>query len=465
MVLKLNDIYIKNGLISAPCKPDKEIMIPDKRIYAGFCDSHTHFVQLGIKKKRLNLSNVKSKEELFEKLYKFIKKREKEEIIIAEDWDESNWKDRVFPTKKEINIISKTIPIILRRICGHMAVANDSALEMIPDGLKIIDRKNGILEEDVVLKINEIFPPPFEEIKKAILIAQDDLLKLGITAVHDVTVPEYFKACQELEREGKLKLFIYCFIKEDYMDEIKMLSSSKKVKLAGIKIFTDGSIGARTAAINNFSYKDGSKGLILKNEEYLKEIIKNSNRNGYQLAIHAIGDKAIDVVLNAMKVNPEDNPARHRIEHFELANDSQIKKAVSQNLILSMQPNFIKWSKPGGLYEMVLGKNYAFNNRFSDIINKGGKIAFGSDGMPYGPLFGIKEATEAPFLSQKISIEDAIKAYTEGGAYASFMEDKRGKIERGMKADLVAIDKDGIYMTIVNGNIEYCRKNYNKIST
>jgi hypothetical protein len=464
MVLKLNDIYIKNGLISAPCKPDKEIMIPDKKIYPGFCDSHTHFVQLGIKKKRLNLSKVKSKEELFEKLYHFIKEKEKEEIIIAEDWDESTWKDRAFPTKKEINRISKTKPIILRRVCGHMAVANDSALVRIPDGLQIIDRKTGILEEDVVLKINEIFPPSFEEIKKAILIAQNDLLKLGITAIHDISVPGYFKACQELEKEGKLKLLIYCFIKEDYIDEINTLSSSKKVKLAGIKIFTDGSIGARTAAIKNFSYKDGSKGLILKNEEYLKEIIKNSNKKGYQLAIHAIGDKAIEVVLNAMKVNPEDNPSRHRIEHFELANDSQIKKAVSQNLILSMQPNFIKWSKPGGLYEMVLGKNYTFNNRFSYIINEGGKIAFGSDGMPYGPLFGIKEVTEAPLLSQKINKKDAIKAYTEGGAYASFMEEEMGKIEKGMEADLVALDKDGIYMTVVNGNIEYCRKNYNIIS-
>ena len=465
MVLKLNNICIKNGLISAPCKPDKEMLIPDKKIYPGFCDSHTHFVQLGVKKKRLNLSKVKSKEELFEKLYQFIKEKEKEEIIIAEDWDESNWKDRTFPTKKEINRISKTKPIILRRICGHMAIVNDSTLERIPDGLQIIDYKNGILKEDVVLKINEIFPPSFEEIKKSILIAQDELLKLGITAIHDITIPRYFKACQELEKEGKLKLFIYCFIKEDYIDEMKILGSSKKVKLAGIKIFTDGSIGARTAAIKNFSYKDGSKGLILKNEEYLKEIIKNSNRNGHQLAIHAIGDKAIEVVLNAMKVNPEDNPKRHRIEHFELANDSQIKKAISQNLILSMQPNFIKWSKPGGLYENVLGKNYTFNNRFSDIINQGGKIAFGSDGMPYGPLLGIKEVTEAPLLSQKINTEDAIKAYTEGGAYAAFMEDERGKIKKGMKADLVIFDKDGIYMTIVDGNIEYCRKNDNKTSS
>lgn len=465
MVLKLNNIYIKNGLITSPGKPDKEIMIPDKRIYPGFCDSHTHFVQLGIKKKRLNLSKVKSKGELFEKLYQFIKEKEKEEIIIAEDWDESIWKDRALPTKKEINRISKTKPIILRRVCGHIAIVNDSALERIPDGLQIIDRENGILEEDVVLKINEIFPPSFEELKKAILIAQDELLKVGITAIHDISVPGYFKACQELEKEGKLKLLIYCFIKEDYIDEMKTLSSSKKVRLAGIKIFTDGSIGARTAAVKNFSYKDGSKGLILKNEKYLKEIIKNSNRNGYQLAIHAIGDKAIEVVLNAMKVNTEDNTERHRIEHFELASDSQIKKAISQNLILSMQPNFIKWSKPGGLYEMTLGKNYIYNNRFSYIINEGGKIAFGSDGMPYGPLFGIKEVTESPLLSQKINIEDAIKAYTEGGAFAAFLEDERGKIEKGMKADLVALDKDGIYMTIVNGKIEYCRKNDNKISS
>ena len=457
-MLKINDIYIKDGLISLPGKPDRELLFPEKEIYPGFCDSHTHIIQLGLKKNRLVLSNIKSKIELYERLKEHLEIKETEEITIAEDWDESELEEKAFPTKEELNKISKDRPIILRRVCGHIAVANDSALSKIPKGLERINYNTGILEEEVVLNINEIFPPSGEDIKKAIILAEDELLKLGITSIHDIMTPKYFKASQSLEKEGKLRLAIYAFINDAYIEEIKSLESTKKVRLAGIKVYTDGSIGARTAALCNFSYASGSKGLLLCSREQLERLIDYANNNGYQLAIHAIGDEAIQTVLRAMKKNPKSNPARHRIEHFELARDGQIKEAIDRNIILSMQPNFLKWSKPGGLYEMALGKDYMYNNRLYFTIREGGRITFGSDGMPYGPLLGIKEAIKAPFPSQRIGRDVAIKAYTEGGAYASFMESEVGRIEEGMKADLVVIDKEGVYMTLINGNIVYCRE-------
>jgi len=463
-MLKLNDIYIENGLITSPGKPDREFSFPQKEIYPAFCDSHTHFVQLGLKNNRLVLSNLKSKKELYERLYAWIKKKDEREIIIAEDWDESEWKKKAFPTKEELNKISKERPIILRRICGHIAIANDPALSRIPEGWERIDYRRGILEEDVVLKINEIFPPSAEETRRAILHAEGELLKLGITSIHDTVIPEYLRAYQALEGERKLRISIYAFMKENYIDEMIDFKSSNKVRLAGIKVYTDGSIGARTASLNNFSYTTGGKGLLLRTEEQLERLIEYANNNEYQLAIHAIGDNAIETVLDAMNKNPISNPSRHRIEHFELARDEQIKKAIKKNIILSMQPNFLKWSKPGGLYENALGKEFEDNNRLSIILGEGGVVTFGSDGMPYGPLFGIKEAMKAQSPSQRIEHDGAIKAYTEGGAYASFREEETGKILKGMKADLVVIDEEGIYMTILDGEIEYQREGYNSSS-
>ncbi|MCK4421735.1 amidohydrolase family protein, partial [candidate division WOR-3 bacterium] len=358
-------------------------------------------------------------------------------IIIAEDWDESNWKHRGFPTREELTKISKNKAVILRRICGHIAIANEEALSRLPGEWKRIDRTTGILKEDVVLRINEIFPISENEIKEGILLAQKEMIELGVTSVHDIMTPEYFRAYQSLEKEEELKISVYCFITEGYIDSIPNLISSNKVKLAGTKVFIDGSIGARTAALEDFSYIQGGKGLLLRTKEQIEPLIRLSNENGYQLAFHAIGDRAIQTVLDAMNVNPVDNPGRHRIEHFELARDKQIKQAIKKNLILSMQPNFLKWSKPCGLYENVLKKDYQENNRLSFIMEEGGNVCFGSDGMPYGPLFGIKQAVTAPSLSQRITKSDAIRAYTKGGAYASFKESETGDIQKGMKADLV----------------------------
>lgn len=464
-MLKINDIYIENRLIASPSKPDREFLFPGKDICPGFCDSHTHFIQFALKKNRLNLSKIESKKELYERLSEWIRVKEREEVTIAEDWDESNWEDEEFPTKKELNKISSKKPIILRRVCGHIAIANDPGLSRIPPTYTIVNHRTGILKEEVVLKINEIFPPSKEGMQEVTLLAQSEIIKLGITSIHDIVIPEHFNLYQALEDKGKLKLSIYGFITENYIDKMKNLKSSYRVKLAGIKIFTDGSIGARTAALKDFHYTQKGNGLLLKNKEELEELIQFANNKGYQLAIHAIGDLAIQMILDAMDKNPIDNPGRHRIEHFELATDEQIREAIEKNIILSMQPNFLKWSKPGGLYEKALGKNYKDNNRICFIMREGGMVTFGSDGMPYGPLFGIKQVTEAPFTPQRIEKMDAIRAYTQGGAYASFKEGEVGSIEEGMKADLVIIDKQGIYMTIIDGEIEYCREGENKITS
>lgn len=450
-------IHVKNGHFCKPEEAEREFTFTDKEIIPGFCDSHTHFTQLGLKKERLNLARITSREELYEVLSDWVQNHGEREIIIAEDWDESNWEESEFPTRDEINRICPKKPVILRRVCGHIAVANDEALKKIPEGWERINFKNGIMEEDVVLRLNEIFPPGDILLEKSILGAQEELFKLGITSIHDIAIPEYFKKYRELESEGKLKLKIHSFITEEYIDKLQSLEDGKRVKLAGIKIFMDGSIGAKTAALSDYTYRKGGRGLLLKEEDSLRDLIKFANRKKYQLAIHAIGDRAIGTVLKAMEVNPTDNPRRHRIEHFELATESQIKEACEKNILLSMQPNFLKWSKPGGLYENVLGPRWKKNNRFKTIINRGGKIIFGSDGMPYSPLFGIKMATTSSNPEQKLNRKESLRMYTGGGSFGSFNENRRGEIKKGMEADFTAIDGERIFKTVINGNVVYSR--------
>lgn len=457
-MIKFNDIYVENGLIASPGKADEKYEFPGAEVLPGFCDSHTHFVQYGLKQKRLNLEGVVSLDELYEKLKAWLEKETEAEVVVAEDWDESEWEESIFPDKETLNRIAPDRPVILRRVCGHIAVANDSALYLIPGSWDFVNREKGILKEDIVLKMNEVFPPSGNEIREAILRAQSDFISLGITSIHDIMIPDYFRSFKSLDDEGKLKLNVHAFITEEYIDELKDLNSGKKIELGGIKIFTDGSIGARTAAVDKYSYREGDKGISLHTVDELKESVNFANHNGYQLAIHAIGDSAIQMVLDSMEVNSEGNPERHRIEHFELATMSQIEEAIRKNLILSMQPNFLKWSRPGGLYERTLGEKWNESNRFSEIMIRGGHLTFGSDGMPYGPLFGINQAISAEFNSQRISRKSALRAYTRGGAYASFREKESGILEEGKRADLVIVDKDEVAMTVIDGRVEYSRE-------
>ena len=383
--------------------------------FQGFIDHHTHAVSYGIKKTRIDLYETTSKEEALGKVRKTLESGE-EKIIIAEDWDENKWKEKEFPTREELDDLSREVPIILRRICGHIAVCNTPAIERIPEKYKP-DRESGIIYEDAVLYLNEIFPPTHEEIKNSILLMQEDFVKFGIVGINDIVLPEYHRAYTELDMEGKLILKVKTFVVDTHLDEIGSLKDTERVKLKGIKTFTDGSIGARTAAVEEFRYMDSEgNGLLLKGKNYLLELIEYAEEKKYSLAIHAIGDRAINEVLLAFREYGRFK-GDHRIEHFELATDRQIEEAIGLDLIFSMQPNFIKnWSLSGGLYERAFGEKYRENNRIGLIHRRGGKILFGSDGMPYSPIYGIDSVINAPFEEQRIDMKTAFNLYTDDDA-------------------------------------------------
>jgi predicted amidohydrolase YtcJ len=202
----------------------------------------------------------------------------------------------------------------------------------------------------------------------------------------------------------------------------------------------------------------------------LESIVKKAVRSGFRLAIHAIGDRAIDAVIDAYETAVGKEPAnrRHRIEHFELPSDDALERCRNLGIVPVMQPNFVvNWSQPGGLYDARLGpERTRRNNPHGLILKKVLRLAFGSDGMPYGPLLGLPGAVTPPHPDQRISLQEALEAYTLAGAFASFDETEKGSLVEGKLADLVVIDGTWddrgyclshwtIAATVVGGRIVY----------
>jgi predicted amidohydrolase YtcJ len=444
-----------------------------RTILPGFIDSHTHLVGMGLEETRLDLSCTDSLSGAMEMVSERVKDSSPKEVIIGVNWDESRWRERRVPAKEELDMIAPRNPLILRRICGHRAVANTQALALIGKGWRRVDRERGILLEDVCLNLDDIFPPSRDQLLSALKAAIRRAHREGVTSVQDMAKPSHLWAYQRLRQSGELKIRAYInlpFAQGRRLSDLGLETGfgDELIRLGGLKVFADGSIGAKTAALFSPYRRGRGKGLLLHSQEVLKKMVRKGEDGGHQLLIHAIGDRAIHQVLEAYEkgiVYP--NPLRHRIEHFELAREEDMEEAKRLGLLLSMQPNFIgNWSKPGGMYEDRLPQCKE-NNRFGLIKEKGLRIALGSDCMPLSPLYGLRSVVEAPFPQQRVTIEDALRMYTLEPAYFSFEEGIKGSIKEGKLADLVVLSQDifkegmegtEVDMTIWGGEIVYRRR-------
>jgi predicted amidohydrolase YtcJ len=235
----------------------------------------------------------------------------------------------------------------------------------------------------------------------------------------------------------------------------------------------DGSLGAHTAALfEPYTDEPTTKGLLIMPPDVLDEKAKAANSNGNQIAIHAIGDYAIECVINSIQAALKDKPRkdhRHRIEHCEILTAGQIERIKQLGIIPAVQPNFVgEWAGPGSMYEQRLGKERnRLNNPYRIMLDEGITIAFGSDGMPFHPIYGVWSAVNHGIKEARIKLVEAIKCYTLNCAYASFEDDQKGSIEVGKLADIAVVDRDlmetkpeeirdaKVYMTIVGGKILY----------
>jgi predicted amidohydrolase YtcJ len=220
------------------------------------------------------------------------------------------------------------------------------------------------------------------------------------------------------------------------------------LSFGSLKIGIDGSLGAQTALLYEpYANDPSTKGVYVGDKKLNYSLVTEAHEKNGQIAIHAIGDKAIkeavDLIEGVLKENPREDH-RCRIEHYEYPRDDDIERTANLRIIPSMQPNFIgEWGWPEGMYEIRLGKNRnKRSNPYKRLIDKGLHVAFGSDGMPFHPLYGVWSAVNHPNPASRISAVEAIRSYTLEGAYATREEHIKGSIEVGKLADVVILPID-----------------------
>ena len=437
------------------CKKTKFINAKGFSLTPGIIDSHTHMIDEGFRYSWLDLSNTTSFKDLIRALTEAKKIVHKGEWILGRSWDESKWKDEPrYPTIRDLDDISKEHPIFIRRIDGHMGVINTKACEIlkIPKSIPgiIKDEKGkftGIIKESALEYVDNKLKNNMEALIKAVEVAFKKAMRKGVTAVSDFLYPQTFNALQHYfySKWDLYRVSVYFWSK--YADKLIDLGFKPEfgnsfIKIAGIKLMMDGSIGAKTAALREPYVDDPSnKGMLLIDVEELKELMKKGERIGLQFAIHAIGDRAIDAVLEVYKESQRIKKLRHRIEHFELVHEEHLDLVKKYDVVISVQPNFVaNWQHPNGLYEKRLGKERVKKmNPFRKIIDKGIHMGFGSDCMPFDPFYGIYGAVNHPIPESAITTLEALRAYTSEAAYIERSEDYIGKIEENYMADMVLI--------------------------
>jgi predicted amidohydrolase YtcJ len=454
-----------------------------KTVVPGFIDAHTHITSDGVRSRHPNLGTATSVDSALEMLQAALPNYRKNEWVLGFGYDESTWPERRYLTATDLDRVSTDNAIMATRIDGHLASVNTKGFEKlgIPEKTEGVDkdkkgRPTGILK-DIEEVWDKIWPGP-ERIREGIKAGNDIANQHGITTVVDNAREGSLKHIREVEMERELTARMVVNIPVSQMNHLIKLGitsgmGSPMVRIGGVKVFTDGSIGAMTAAMSN-DYKGakGNKGRLLIAPKKYASIVKKAVANDIQLATHAIGDEAIEMVISTyekLKDKERIRSQRHRIEHAEMINEYQIRRAVSLGLILSMQPNFVgRWQLEGGLYETRFDEERVRGmNMFRVALDNGARVCFGSDGMPYGPLYGIWAATTHPNDRVRLTVEEALRCYTMESAHSVFQENTLGSLTVGKRADFVVLSENllrippervkdiDIEMTVVGGLVEH----------
>ena len=501
---KAEAIAIQNGKIIAVGsnkeirryidKKTRMIDAKNKMVIPGFVDCHVHMTGFGQFLHALNLRNAESIREMQQKLREYAQKNPEKNWILGGRWDQDKFTEKRYPTCWDLDAAVVDKPVFLIRVCGHLGVANSKALQLagitketrVNDGKIDLDEAtgepNGIIRENALELVWKAIPKPSsKELEESCISACKKAVEAGLTGVHWIVgSAEEIRIIQKLYLKGKLPLRVYLGIPVDLLDELVNLGlltgfGNDMIKIGFVKVFSDGSLGARTAALKEpYSDKPEARGILLYTQKKLNRLVWKAHKAGLQLGVHAIGDRAVETVIkafeNALKKHPRENH-RHRIEHCSVLNPRLIKRMKRLGLIASVQPHFIVsdfWVADR------VGKHRArWVYSFKTLMKEGLIVTSGSDCPvePINPLLGIWAAVaRKSFVEENLTVEEALKTYTLNAAYASFDENNKGTIEVGKFADLTVLSDDlfdvppdkikrvKVEMTIVNGKIVYSRK-------
>jgi len=417
------------------------ISLEGRLVMPSFCDAHCHLTFVGLQKIRVNLSGARSKAEAIALLRAGLERPDLPQTILAEGWDESTWPpaDGMLH-RADLDAISRARPLVARRACTHLAVANEAALPFFRS-FDRVDGTTGRLYEDAAMKASRVLPDLGEEHERALDAAVETALRLGVTCVHEFGKREDFELFRTAMNAGRLPLRVRFFLRYEEWAARPAFEWTAPgrgdLTIAGVKFFTDGSFGARTAAVSVPYADGGGTGELLWSPAELERAYREVAAAELLTATHAIGDRAVALVADALGAS---GVRRGRIEHVELVDEPTLAALARRDVQLSMQPNFVvRWAGTGGLYERALGAPRArASNPFRSLLSSGRPLAFGSDSMPMGPLFGLRGAIEHPNPSERLSLTEALAAYTAGGPAS--VGEAAGTLTPGGPADLVVLD-------------------------
>jgi predicted amidohydrolase YtcJ len=487
--------------------PRTQVMdLGGKRVVPGFNDAHVHFLIGGQHLASVKLRDAKSEGEFRERIRTFAAKLPKGRWIEGGDWDHENWTPARLPTRQLIDEAAGDHPVFINRLDGHMALANSLALKLAgvtrntpdpPGGTIVRDaagEPTGVLKDAAMGAVERVIPDPSEdEIADALRAAMRYAAENGVTSVQDMSAsPEVLRVYQKLLAKGELTVRVSAhqpLAQWKRLADVGVLAGfgGPSLHIGGLKGFADGSLGSTTALFFE-PYTDASGTSGLANDEMIPESkmarhILEADRAGLQVAVHAIGDKANHLILNFFEEAERANGVRDRrfrIEHAQHLRKEDIARFARLKVIASMQPYHAiddgRWAEGRIGAERAKG-TYAFRS----LLDAGAVLAFGSDWFvaPMEPLMGIYGAVTRRTLDgkhpagwvpeQKIGVEEAVRAYTWGSAYASFEEGIKGTVEVGKLADLAVLDTDifgidpveiekaKVAMTVFDGKVVYRR--------
>lgn len=484
-------------------KNTKVIDAQGKLVLPGFNDAHVHFLDGGAGLSSVDLRDAKTPQEFVQRIADFAKKQPKGRWILNGNWDHENWIPNNLPTAAMIDAVTPDNPVFINRLDGHMALANSLALKLakvdkntkeVDGGLIVRDANGnptGVLKDAAMNYVNSVIPEmPFEQKVEALEAATNYAASLGVTSVQDMSAGTDVGVYQEMIWLGKLKTRVYAVSTlSDWQrwqrTGIHSGFGSEMLRVGGLKGFADGSLGSTTAWFYK-PYLDSPNTVGLPSDEMPKiaERVLAADKAGLQVMIHAIGDRANDEILKAYADAAKANGTRDRrfrIEHSQHLTAEAIKNFGSQKVIASMQP-FHAIDDGRWAFKRLDSKRLKGTYAFRSLLDNGATLAFGTDWFvaPLNPMWGIYAATTRRTLDnknpngwlpeQKITVEEAVRAYTQGSAFAEFQENVKGTIAVGKLADLVILSDDiftidpvkiwdvKVLQTIMDGKIVYQAK-------
>ena len=471
----------------------------DGLVVPGLIDAHIHLIDGGERLASVQLRDADSREEFVRRIAEIARTKRPGEWITGGDWDHSRWGGEL-PSREWIDSVTPDNPVWINRLDGHMSLANSAAMRLAKVGDDVEDvsggeivrdaagRPTGIFKDNALSLIERAVPrATLKQQLDATVAAMDYLAERGVTAVHHMGSWRHLEVFRVAQRRGLLKTRIYACTPLDgwqrLADEVHDRGRGDEwLKIGGLKGFVDGSLGSHTAAfLQPFSDAPGDRGLLVNTAEDLEAWTAAADRAGLQVAVHAIGDRAIRLQLDvfervAAAIGPRDR--RFRIEHAQHIAPQDIPRFAKLGVIPSMQPYHA--IDDGRWAERVIGAERSETTyAFRSLLDGGARLAFGSDWFvaPPTPMEGVYAAATRRTLDgehpdgwvprQKISVEESLRAYTIDAAYASFSESSLGSLEPGKLADLVILERDvfdipphelntvRIKTTMVGGKIVY----------